>query len=140
MPVIRCYPRRASSLLQLEAFNEPFHLNKLRVNRAVKKTPRHGLSSYKRQEEEEGGAGEVAGGNCLRKYMHKYTLTAKCKSVGYARRYLLLLLLHFVSFFHFLLKRCPQRKSDSFRFPFHCVFFCSQLPLRFLYSIKAKRI
>lgn len=29
-----------ASLLQLEAFNEPFHLNKLRVNRAVKKTPR----------------------------------------------------------------------------------------------------
>lgn len=93
MPVIRCYPRRASSLLQLEAFNEPFHLNKLRVNRAVKNTPPHWVSSYKRHEEKTGGAegegagkgagegaGEV-GGNCLRKYMHKYTLTAKCKSV-----------------------------------------------------------
>lgn len=86
MPVIRCYPRRASSLLQLEAFNEPFHLNKLRVNRAVKNTPRHWVSSYKRHEEKRGGAregeGKVGvGGNCLRKYMHKYTLTAKCKSV-----------------------------------------------------------
>lgn len=73
--------------LQLEAFNEPFHLNKLRVNRAVKNTPPHWVSSYKRHEEKRGageGAGEVGGevgGNCLRKYMHKYTLTAKCKSV-----------------------------------------------------------
>lgn len=36
--------------LQLEAFNEPFHLNKLRVNRAVKNTPPHWVSSYKRHE------------------------------------------------------------------------------------------
>lgn len=35
--------------LQLEAFNEPFHLNKLRVNRAVKNTPPHWVS-YKRHE------------------------------------------------------------------------------------------